>query len=366
MKPKLVYIIPQLSQSTYGHYYHLYELLEVASSHFDITLLVEHGNFKPNTSNVSQIKVQRFEQFPLSVLERLWIVSKLRLMGWKSFYIHQSQVSSISISLLCKLFGGKTYFWYCTCEDIYEKENRRKNYLFRLNLKLINYLVTANEGMKEYYHQVYKVPLSKIFVMSGAIDTKRYEQRNKQNEEKIIKQLNLQNRNVVLFVHSLSPRKGSRYLPSIIGETVKRDSTFSFLIIGDGPDRQWLESEIVKNKLIKYVHMLGSVPNTQITDYFHISTVFIMPSQIEEQGRVQFEAMAAGLPMVVFESIGPQYILSPLQKQYMVAQGDTVRFAKNVLKAISHSKQLREEGYKMVPNYSFTMAVSKLEQLLEL
>ncbi len=361
---RLVYVIPELSAHTHSHYQHLYDLLQETGKKTDVFLVVEHGSPGVDKGTLYALYCQHFNTFPFNIIERGVLFLKLRFSGWKRFYIHQSFVTSILFSMLAKLTQAKTYFWYCSQVDIYEKKEGRKNWLFRLNLKLIDYLVTANEGMKNYYASVFKVPLSNIKVMSGCINVENYQKVDKGRVAQLSKQLLLEDKKCILYIHSLSPRKGSRLLPKIIKNTMLIIPDSVFIIIGDGPDTDWLKQQVTKMGLGEQVMIFGNVPNKDIRHYLHLADVFIMPSLIEEQGRVQFEAMAAGLPFVTFKSIGPDSILSKKQKELMVENGDTEAFAQAIKQAILKHEEYCIENAIQIQQYSCTVGVDKLIKLI--
>jgi glycosyltransferase involved in cell wall biosynthesis len=72
------------------------------------------------------------------------------------------------------------------------------------------------------------------------------------------------------------------------------------LIVGEGPQRARLESEVVRAGVRERVTFLGTVSREQLIDTYHAADVFVLPSiaRSEAFGIVQLEAMACGKPIV--------------------------------------------------------------------
>ena len=81
------------------------------------------------------------------------------------------------------------------------------------------------------------------------------------------------------------------------------------LIIGDGPDKDMLESLTHQLQMGNYVTFKGQIQNEQIPDYLAASDVFVLPSLSEGFPNVLLEAMASGLPIVATNVGGiPEFV----------------------------------------------------------
>jgi rhamnosyl/mannosyltransferase len=100
---------------------------------------------------------------------------------------------------------------------------------------------------------------------------------------------------VLLAVGRLVYYKGFKYLIEAM-----RDIDAKLLIVGDGPLRGALESQILESCLSPRVEMLGEIQNHELAPYYMASDVFAFPSiaRSEAFGIVQLEAMSCGLPVI--------------------------------------------------------------------
>ena len=170
-----------------------------------------------------------------------------------------------------------------------------KDWPFRIVLKICSRLLTCSEQMKKYYSKEFAVRSGKISVMPNWVNTEK---------------LRIEKRkagNTILFLHWLSERKGTRILPEIFSEISSKMKDVKFIVVGEGPDFQFLKDEFKKREL--NVEMPGAVPNKDISSYFKRADIFINPSREEEFGRVIIEAMAAGTVPVAIDRYGPGDII---------------------------------------------------------
>ena len=70
------------------------------------------------------------------------------------------------------------------------------------------------------------------------------------------------------------------------------------LIIGEGPEKENLKSQIVNLKLSTSVNLLGNMPYCSVIETLKKSHLFCLPSIVEGFGIVTVEAMASGVPFV--------------------------------------------------------------------
>jgi len=75
-------------------------------------------------------------------------------------------------------------------------------------------------------------------------------------------------------------------------------------IIGDGPERNKLHNLSHSLNLEKHTNFINHVPHDQISDTIYRFDIFIMPSFFETFGRVYFECMAMGIPVICAKNSG--------------------------------------------------------------
>jgi glycosyltransferase involved in cell wall biosynthesis len=85
----------------------------------------------------------------------------------------------------------------------------------------------------------------------------------------------------------------------------KRHANVNFTIVGDGPERQRLESLVRNLNLERQVFLESWMPRPQLLRFMLSCDAFLFPSLRDGGGAVVVEAMAAGKAVVCFDLAGP-------------------------------------------------------------
>jgi len=143
------------------------------------------------------------------------------------------------------------------------------------------------------------VPQNKIFIIPEVIDIDRF-LRNEQKRE-----------NIILFVGSLIPRKGCKYLIQAFNQITKVLPEFRLNLVGEGADEEELKSLASDLHIIEKVSFLGARSREEIPDLMGRAKLFVLPSLEEGLGVVLIEAIASGTPCVASQVGGIPDIITP-------------------------------------------------------
>lgn len=114
----------------------------------------------------------------------------------------------------------------------------------------------------------------------------------------------------ISFVGRLVALKGVDMLISAAAPLV-RSGALHLDIIGDGPERERLQSMVQAENISSGVSMDGWIPHAQLGARLRESDLFVFPSIREFGGGVVLEAMALGIPAVVLDHGGPPELVPP-------------------------------------------------------
>jgi phosphatidyl-myo-inositol dimannoside synthase len=125
------------------------------------------------------------------------------------------------------------------------------------------------------------------------------------------KSLGLTEKKVIVSVGRLVHRKGQDVLITAMPEILREIPDAHLLLIGEGPYRQYLESQVKKLQIDSHVSFIGRISYADLPRYICLGEVFAMPArsrlaglEVEGLGIVYLEASACGLPVIAGNSGG--------------------------------------------------------------
>lgn len=120
----------------------------------------------------------------------------------------------------------------------------------------------------------------------------------------------------LITVGRLSVVKGHIYAFEVVKKLKQAGCNIVLTVVGEGTERVHLENYIRNNKLCDSIVLVGAKSQEEIRELLRDSDIFLFPSvslhygkSTETQGLATIEAMACGLPVVVFDSGGVKYTL---------------------------------------------------------
>lgn len=143
------------------------------------------------------------------------------------------------------------------------------------------------------------------------------------------------------------------------------DLQLTYTIIGRGPEKQRLQALVTENGLRDRIHFIEHIPHDQIADELYKHDIFIMPSYVETFGRVYFEAMAMGIPIICAKNSGIFGYFKEGVEGFSVDHRN-IEDISNLLKfLVTHPAerlQVGLQGKKMVENYTWDRIASVLHE----
>jgi glycosyltransferase involved in cell wall biosynthesis len=115
---------------------------------------------------------------------------------------------------------------------------------------------------------------------------------------------------IVLYIARLVQQKRPRLLAELVERLTQRGERFVCLVVGDGPERGWLD-DFVRRRRLESLRVLGPVGHERIRELLAAADLFVLPSRIEGIALVLYEALAMGLPVVAADVGGQRELVTP-------------------------------------------------------
>lgn len=143
----------------------------------------------------------------------------------------------------------------------------------------------------------------------------------------------------VLFVGRLASEKGVSSLLQAF-----RRVQHTLLIVGDGPQRHYLEKLAATLGLQDRVRFAGIVPHEQLASFYGSAGVVVVPSLHESYGRVIVEAMAFGRAVVATDTDGARELIQDGETGFIVPIRDVEALANKITYVLSNPQVARRIG----------------------
>lgn len=277
---------------------------------FDFLIYDDYENVRDYNDEIKQLGGRIFvvANPKRNILKYLWQVN--RLLKKEQFDIVHNEVyfgGGINL-LLAKKNGVKRRIAHSHATE----DGKSTSFLFNILRLFLNKLLLDNATdflavSKEAGDSLFQGHAYEI--VHNGIDISLY-QNQRVAGEKIRRSLGIsQETFVVGNIGRLENQKNQMLLIQIFNELQKQQPNSILLIIGDGSLRKQLQSEVVKLNLEKKVLFLGE--RNDIPALLASLNVFVMTSIYEGLPMVGLEAQAAGLKLVLSNTISKDTKLTP-------------------------------------------------------
>ncbi|RCR67138.1 glycosyltransferase family 4 protein [Larkinella punicea] len=182
---------------------------------------------------------------------------------------------------------------------------------------------------------------SSISIIPYNIDITRFNKSNLNQEKfnKIQTRYKLTSQLVLLSSGSLIKRKN---MATLIKAVKDSNTAISFVIIGEGDERRYLE-ELIGND--ERIHLAGFVQASELPYYYNLADVFVFASRYDGWGVVINEAIAAGLPIISSENVGAarEWLINGING-FVCPPNDTKAFRQSIEKLVNTPDLLESQA----------------------
>jgi len=237
----------------------------------------------------------------------------------------------------------------------------RKIYILleRLLSRLTNLYINVSRGEKEVclHHKIFNKKKSVVVYNAiGLLESSSV------NKTEIRRKLSLpEEKFLIISVLRFSYQKNLPLLISI-AEQLNQNERFSFVIIGDGEQREMVE-ELIHAKKISNIKLLGFRNN--ISQYLLASDIYLSTSFWEGMPYTLIEAAGCGLPIIATNVIGNDEVVSDGENGYLFELNNPGVAVKKILELESspvQKKIMGENSLRIVKdNFQLSTMIDKMK-----
>lgn len=206
--------------------------------------------------------------------------------------------------------------------------------LSKETLKRADKITVMNKEAKRELVE-FGIPSEKIEIVPIGIDGKQFHYKpalkKKVNEFRLI------------TVGYLIERKGTELIIKSLEEVVKEIRNIKLVIVGDGPQRKFLEDLTSNLHLRGFIEFRGFVSYPNLVSLYQESHLFVSMSRSETWGQVYIDAMACGVPVIASRTAGSEGIIRN-GVGHLVKQEDYQELARKIIHLIRNKELLAEMG----------------------
>lgn len=174
---------------------------------------------------------------------------------------------------------------------------------------------------------------SKLTTVHSGVDTNKFRDCDKQL---LKREFHLKDEIIIGNTSAIAPHKDYPTFINVAEEILKKKSNVKFFIIGDGPEKQNIESIIKEKGLETDIILTGF--RKDIADVLSSLDIFLITSETEGLGTSIIDAFAAGIPVVATNAGGIPELVEHNKTGYLAKIKDTESIAEGILKIIDNKK----------------------------
>lgn len=180
-------------------------------------------------------------------------------------------------------------------------------------------------------------------------------------------------RKILLYVSRIAKEKNIGFLFQAFRQLVKfrhhqnGKIDVHLLMVGGGPELPYYQNLVKQWGLNRYITFTDMIKKETVNRYYGVADIFVFPSITETQGIVVTEAMAAGVPVVAVNQMGPSDLIKNNEDGFLTSL-KVEEFAAKINKLLNNDALRREMGQNARENakqYSSLNCALKMEKLYE-
>lgn len=255
----------------------------------------------------------------------------------------------------------------------HEYGSKLKNFLyFKLEKfagKFTDVLITINTDDYKTAKERNLIPNGRIVFIKGVgVDVGSINSDVFTNRKRVfLRELKLANikKPILVSVGRLASEKHFDQVIEALNSVKKNGKSFRCFIIGDGPQKSYLNNIIQKLNMPDEIILIGY--SNRVFDFLNISSVFVFTSSREGLPVSVMEAMAMEKPIIAYNIRGVRDLVEDGINGFLVTFGDIKTLSEKIIYLMEHPEVAKEMGKrgreKIEKEFSLRVILPQMEKL---
>lgn len=269
---------------------------------------------------------------------RRFLVLKKLMEEKRIDVLHTHDTGALADGAQCRMFGSKVRLVHTFHFGNYPILKKRYVLMEMIFSRMANHLVAVGVEQAKQIRKALRISSSKLDTLYNGVGLPAFDS----GADPLRPYRNRPGQPVVIgSISTLIEQKGLTFLLETADILQRKNTNCVFLIVGDGPLRQELESKCKRLGLTDTVHFLGWVPNAA-NNMLPFLDIFCQSSLWEANSIVLLEAMAVGLPIVTTDVGESRHVIEEGRSGRIVKSRDPAGMA-DALAMLVAQKELRQK-----------------------
>ncbi|MBO9673040.1 MAG: glycosyltransferase family 4 protein [Sphingobacteriaceae bacterium] len=292
------------------------------------------------------------------------------LAGLKADVILLSHIHLINIVyFIKKIHPNKKIYLLAHGIEIWKKFSDAKLRMLNQLDKIICVSAFTAQKVMDMHH----IPATRIEILNNCLDPFYYRCTDFKKPQSLLDRYHLNNDHLILFslsrLSSSEKYKGYDHTIELLPTLLERYPNLVYLLAGkwDVAEKKRLDDLIDKNKLQNHIQMIGFIDESELTEHFLLSDLFILPSKKEGFGIVFIEALASGLRVIAGNKDGSVDALRGGELGLLVDPDDQQGILTGICSLLGHTQTQQEKRNlqkKCIEAFGYNQYLQSIRNLL--
>ena len=307
------------------------------------------------------------EQIPVKSFDSTGL-PKYKVINWLAFELRQFKPEIVHGFLFHGNIVSRIAGWRAGISirlaghRVAEREKKWHLWVDRITKRLVTKHICVSRGVADHICANLRINPSQIRVIPNGIES----QSAPPQVTSVRSELGIpEEAKLVLAVGRLHRQKGFSDLISAFSGIVQQYQDAHLVIVGDGPERDALISQIRNFQLESHITLTGY--RNDVAELMHAADLFVLSSHWEGMPNVVMQAMASGRPVVATAVEGIDELLTDEVSGLVVPRGKPSDLQKSILRLLNNpefSRQLSRRAQDVVEKeFTWERAVEMYDEL---